>query len=68
MSHRVSRAEADNEIKRGKVLRSTSLSASENPRTHEVLQVLVIGDDIDRVQRGLKIIGHFLKAPKMAGS
>ena len=55
------RAEADNMIEHRNVLRPTSLTVSGDLCTHKVLQVLVICDDIDHVQRGLEVMWPFLE-------
>ena len=55
------RAEADNEFECRKVLRPRSLTADEDLWTRKVLQVFVMGDDIDRVQRGLELVWPFLE-------
>ena len=47
-------------IERGKVLRSTGLTAGEDPHTRKILQGLVICDEIDRVQRELEVMWPFL--------
>ena len=52
----VSRAEADGEVELGEVLRPVGLTAGQDLRAGEVLQVLVIGDHIDRRGRALEVM------------
>ena len=51
-----SRAEADGEVELGEVLRPVGLTAGQDLRAGEVLQVLVIGDHIDRRGRALEVM------------
>src|SRR6266481_1561581 len=50
------RLETDNEVETGKVFRPMCLTARKDLGCGKVLEVLVIGDNIDRESRALKVM------------
>ena len=57
----VSRAEADGEVELGEVLRPAGLMAGQDLGAGEILQVLVVGDHIDRRGGALKVVSPVLE-------
>ena len=56
-----SRAEADGEVELGEVLRPAGLTAGQDLGAGEILQVLVVGDHIDRRGGTLKVVSPVLE-------
>ena len=56
--------ETDDEVECGKIFRPTCLTTREDFGHGEVLEILVIGDDIDGVARTFKVMSPSLESFK----
>ena len=63
-SSKVSRAEVDGEVELGEVLRPAGLMASQDLGAGEILQILVVGDHVDRSGGALKVMSPVLEGLK----
>ena len=59
-----SRAEADDKVELGEVLRPAGLTVGQDLGAGEILQVLVVGDHIDQRGRALEVVSPVLEGLK----
>jgi len=60
-SSKMSRVEADGKVELGEVLRPAGLTAGQDLGAGEILQILVVGDHINRSGRALKVMSPVLE-------
>ena len=60
-SSEASRAEVDGEVELGEVLRPAGLTAGQDLGAGEILQILVVGDHVDRSGGALKVVSPVLE-------